>query len=124
MLQDGKTWKQKCEQDTYPFMNDLKQYQESHKGLKNVKGIIAHGSHDTRAYYGVSKCAKTVLTQRKMVRGKGLPVLDEQIETMNPDDNDIYKFIGVEQAIGMKTKFVFKRFKSEEENRVKMLVIL
>ena len=32
-LLDGRTWKQRCEQDNSLFMDDLKQYQGSHKVL-------------------------------------------------------------------------------------------
>ena len=63
-------------------MDDLKQYQESHKVIKDVKEIIVQASHDTGACYGVSKCAEIVFKHRKMVRGEGLPVLDEWMKTM------------------------------------------
>ena len=57
----------------------------------------------------------------KDVRGEGLPVLDEPTETMDPDQNEIYKFSGEEQAHRIKTKVVFECVKSEVEKRVKML---
>ena len=56
------------------------------------------------------------------MRGEGLTVLDERMETMDRDENEIYKFLGLEQADGVKTKIVFERVKSEVEKRVKMLV--
>ena len=49
----------------------------------------------------------------KMVRGEGLPVLEERMKTMDPDENEIYKFLGIEQADGIKTKHVFERVKNE-----------
>ena len=103
-------------------MDDLKQYQESHKFLKDVNEIVVQASHDTGACYGVSKCSEIVFEHGKMVRGEGLPVLDERMETIDPDENEIYKFLGVEQADGIKTRVVFESVKSEVENRVKMLV--
>ena len=39
------------------LVDDLKVYQESHNALKNVNEIILQVSHNTRACYGVSKCA-------------------------------------------------------------------
>ena len=57
-----------------------------------------------------------------MGREGGLLVLDERMETMNPDENEIYKFLGVEQVDGITTKVVFKRVKSRVEKTVKMLV--
>ena len=48
----------------------------------------------------------------KMVRGEGLSVLEERMKTMSPNENKIYKFLGVEQADGIKTKNVFERVKN------------
>ena len=57
----------------------------------------------------------------KMVRGEGLEVLKERMKTMDSDENEIYKFLGIEQADGIKTKKVFERVKGEVNKRVKML---
>ena len=103
------------------FVDDLKVYQESHKALKIVNEIIVQASHDTGACYGVSKCAEIIYQNGKMVRGEGLQVLEERMKTMNPDENEIYKFLGIEQADGIKTKAVYERVKEEVTKRVKML---
>ena len=39
---------------------------------------------------------------------------------MDPEENGIYKFLGIEQADGIKTKAVFERVKGEVNKRVKM----
>ena len=103
------------------FVDDLKVYQESHKALKIVNEIIVQASHDTGACYGVSKCAEIIYQNGKMVRGEGLQVLEERMKTMNPDENEIYKFLGIEQVDGIKTKAVYERVKEEVTKRVKML---
>ena len=56
-----------------------------------------------------------------MVREEGLQVLEERMKTMNPDENKIYKFLGIEQADGLRTKTVFERVKEEVSKRVKMI---
>ena len=56
-----------------------------------------------------------------MVRREELEVLEERIKTMDPDENEIYKFLGIEQADGVKTKKVFERVKGEVNKWVKML---
>ena len=43
------------------------------------------------------------------------------MKTMDPDENEIYKFLGTEQADGIKTKKVFERVKGEANRRFKML---
>ena len=103
------------------FVDDLKVYQESHKAMKIVNEIIVQASHDTGACYGVSKCAEIIYQNGKMVRGEGLQVLEERMKTMNPDENEIYEFLGIEQADGIKTKAVYERVKEEVTKRVKML---
>ena len=40
---------------------------------------------------------------------------------MAPDENEIYKFLWIKQADGIKIKKVFKQVKSEVNKRVKML---
>ena len=87
---------------------------------RNETEIIVQASHDTGACYGVSKCAEIVFERGKVVKGERLPVLNERMETMDPDENEIYKFLGIEQADGIKTKVVFER--REVGKRVKMLV--
>ena len=52
----------------------------------------------------MEKCAEIVFERGKMVRGEGLQVLQERMKTMDPDQNEIYKFLGVEQADGIKAK--------------------
>ena len=83
------------------LIDDLKLYQESHNALKIVNEIIVQASHDTGACYGVSKCGEIIFRNGKMVRGEGLQVLEERMEAMNPDKNEIYKFLGIEQADGI-----------------------
>ena len=104
------------------FVDNLKVYQESHQALKIVNEIIVQASHDTGACYGVSKCAEIIFKNGKMVKGEGLQVLEERMKTMDPDENEIYKFLGIEQADGIRTKAVYERVKEEVAKRMKMIV--
>ena len=103
------------------FVDNLKVYQESHNALKNVNEIIVQASHDTGACYRVLKYAKIIFEHDKMVRGKDLQVLEERMKTMEPDEKELYKFLGIEQADGIQTKMVFERVKEEVLKRVKMI---
>ena len=38
------------------------------------------------------------------MKGEGLQVLNERMKTIEPDENEIYNFLGVEQADGIKKK--------------------
>ena len=90
------------------FVDDLKVYQESHEALEIVNEIIVQASHDTGACYGVSKYAEIIFKNGKMARGEGLQVLEERMKTMDPDENETYKFLGIEQAVGIR---MLKRMK-------------
>ena len=57
-----------------------------------------------------------------MVKGEGLEVLHERMKTIDPEENVTYKFLGIEQADGIKTKEVFERIKTEVENRLELLI--
>ena len=43
------------------------------------------------------------------------------MKAIDPDKNEIYKFLGIKQADGIKTKKVFDRVKDEVNKKVKML---
>ena len=103
------------------FIDVLKVYQESHKILKDVNETIVQASHDTGACYGVAKCAEILFEKGEMVKGEGLQVLQERMKTMDPDQKEIYKFLGVEQADGIETKEVYNRVKEEINRRLQML---
>ena len=104
------------------FVDDLKVYQESHEALEIVNEIIVQASHYTGACYGVSKCAEIISKNGKMARGEGLLVLEERMKTMDPDEKETYKFLGIEQAYGICTKTVFKRVKEEVLKRIKIII--
>ena len=56
-----------------------------------------------------------------MLRGEELEVLEVRMNAMDPEENGIYKFLGIEQADGIKIKAVFEWVKGEVNKRVKML---
>ena len=69
------------------FVNDLKQQQESYKVYIDVNEIIVKARHDNGASYRVSKCAEILFEHEKMVRAEELPVFEERMETMDPNNN-------------------------------------
>ena len=95
------------------FVDDLTVYQETHKTLKDVNEMIVQASNDTGACYGVTKCVEIIFERGKMVKGEGLQELNERMKTIDPDTNEIYKFLGVKQADGIKKKEVYNIVKEE-----------
>mgnify|MGYP001796164435 CR=1 FL=1 len=51
-------------------------------------------------------------------------MLQETMSTLDPDQEEIYKFLGVEQADGIKTKrmTLYERVKEEVTKRLKLLM--
>ena len=76
--------------------------------VKECQREIVLDSHKTRACYGVSKCVKTIFEHGKIVRGESLQVLEQRMKTMDSDENIIYKFLGIEQTDGIRTKQCLK----------------
>ena len=56
-----------------------------------------------------------------MVREESLQMPKEIMETMDPEENEIYKFLGIEQTDGIQTKTVFEKVNEEVLRRVKMI---
>ena len=48
---------------------------------------------NTEACYGVKKCAEIVFRKGNMVKGEGLPVLEEKMKALDPEKNEVYKFL-------------------------------
>ena len=69
----------------------------------------------------MSGCVEIIFKHDKMVREEVLQVLRQRMKTMDPDENEIYKFLGIEQADRIRTKAVFERVKEEVSKRLKMI---
>ena len=102
------------------FIDDLKVYQPNHEKLKAVNETIVKASLDTGARYGVNKCAEIVFERGKMVKA-GLEVLEAKMKTLDPTQNENYKFLGCEQADKIDVQSVYSTVKSEMENRMQLL---
>ena len=103
------------------LVHDLKVYQENHKTLKDINEMIVQTSNDRGACYGVAKCAEVVFQIGKMVKGEGLQILNERMKIIDPDENKIYKFLGVEKVDGIKKKEVYNRVKEEISRRMNII---
>ena len=78
----------------------------------------------TGACYGVRKCAEIVFRKGKVVKGVGLAVLGEKMKALDPEKNDVYKFLGCEQSDDIDVKKVLERVKKEIKKREEHLVKL
>ena len=99
-------------------------YQENHQKLELKNETIVKASMDTGACCGVNKCAEIVFRKGKMVKGEGLPVMEEKMKALDPERSDVYKFLGCEQSNDIDVKKVQERVKKEIKKRTEHLVKL
>ena len=59
-----------------------------------------------------------------MIKGEGLTVLEEKMEALDPNKNEIYMFLGCEQANKIDVKRVMERVKKEIRKRLDHLTSL
>ena len=103
------------------FVDDLKIYQESHQKLEIVNEMIVKASMDTGACYRVKKCTEVVFRRGKMIKREGLTVSEEKMEALDPEKNEIYKFLGCVKADKIDVKRVMERVKKEIQIRLLLI---
>ena len=86
--------------------------------------MIVKASMNTEACFGVKKCAESVFRKGKMIKGEGSAVLEEKMDALDPNKNEIYKFLGCEQADKIDVKRVMERVKKEIRRRLGHLMRL
>ena len=101
---------------------DLKVYQENQQKLEIVNELIVKSSMDTGVCYGAKKCAEVIFKNGKMVKGEGLAVLEERMKPLDPEQNELYKFLGWEQGNKFDVKKVMQRVKKEIAKRLEQLI--
>ena len=80
--------------------------------------MTVKASTDTGACYVVKKCAEIVFRKGKIIKGEGLAVLEEKMDALDPNKNEIYKFLGCKQADKIDVKRVMERVKKEIRRRL------
>ena len=106
------------------FIDDLKVYQENRQKLEIANDTIVKARMDTGACYGVKKCAEIVFRKGNIVKGEGLSVLEEKMKALDPEKNEVYKFLGCEQSDHIDAKKVLERVNKEIKKRTEHLVKL
>jgi hypothetical protein len=91
------------------FIDDLKLVQGSEADLKRANGMVKTISNDMGMKFGVSKCAEIVYHRGKMVKGEGLQVKEGAIKSLDPEQNEFYTFLGIEEGDGQEDKRVKER---------------
>ena len=100
------------------FIYDLNIYQDSHQKSEVVNEMFVKASMDTGACYGLKKCADILFRKGNIIKEEEWAVLEEKLDTLDSNKNEIYKFLGCEQAYKTDVKQVQKRVKKEMKNQL------
>ena len=71
------------------FRDDFKLYQGRHQKLEIANEMIVKASMDNGACYDIKNCVEVVFKDGKMVKGKGLRVLEERMKAPYSDEKEV-----------------------------------
>ena len=88
------------------FMDDLKLYSRSEKGLDSLVQTVRVFSEDIGMEFGMEKCAMSVMEKGKIVKSVGIEVPDGKV-IKSLQEGESYKYLGILEA----DKFLEERMK-------------
>ena len=117
-IQWNKETKKELKEHTAYLLKTLsKNLSKSHRKREVLNEMIVKASMDTGAFYRVKKCPEIGFR-------KGLTVLKEKMDGLEPNKNEIYKFLGCDRADKIDVKRVMERVKKEIRKRLDHLMRL
>ena len=103
------------------FMDDLKLYAKSERGLDSLVQTVHVFSSDIGMEFGVKKCAMLVMRRGRLVRSEGI-VLPDENEIRVIGENDSYKYLGVLEADQIKREEMKETLTMEYKRRVRKVL--
>ena len=79
------------------FMDDLKLYSRSEKGLDSLVQTVRVFSKDIGIEFGIEKCAMLVMETGKIVKLVGIELADDKV-MKSLQECESYKYLGILQA--------------------------
>ena len=79
------------------FMDDLKLYSRSEKGLDSLVQTVRVFSEDIGIEFGIEKCATLVTENRKIVKSVGIELPNGKV-IKSLQEGEIYKYLGIFEA--------------------------
>ena len=80
------------------FMDDLKLYSRSEKGLNSLVQTVPIFSEDIGMEFGIEKCAILVIKKGKVVNSVGIELPDDQV-VKSLQEGESYKYLGILEAV-------------------------
>ena len=79
------------------FLDDLKLYSRSEKGLDSLVQTVRVFSEDIGMEFGIEKCATLVMEKRKIVKSVGIELPDGKV-IKSVQEGESYKYLGILEA--------------------------
>ena len=89
------------------FMDDLKLYSRSEKGLDSLVQAVHVFSENVGMEFGIEKCAMLVMEKGKIVKTVGIEFPDGKVIKSSQEGENYYKYLGILEA----DKFLEERMK-------------
>ena len=102
-------------------MDDLKTYAKSDSQQTGLLNIVKTFSNDIKMEFGLDKCAKATFKRGKLTETSDLQLdIDTCIKEL--DQEDTYKYLGVDEGDGIQHAKMKERVRKEYYGRVRMVL--
>ena len=103
------------------YMDDLKLFSSSDEKLQNQLETVKEFSDDIGMKFGLDKCAKVTFKKGKYIHGENMDIdVDTSIRQLDPGET--YKYLGMEESIGIQHKTIKEKVKREYIRRVRAVL--
>ncbi|XP_044760879.1 uncharacterized protein LOC123318334 [Coccinella septempunctata] len=104
------------------YMDDLKLYAANADQLRRMLEIVSSFSDSINMKLGVEKCATLEVKRGKIQEPKQETTLMNQIKIPSLNKDDTYKYLGIHQALDIKTAEMKELFKQKLYKRISLLL--
>ena len=84
------------------YMDDLKLFEKTKKGMKSLRNTVRLFSEDIGMQFGVDKCAITALKRGKHYSSKNDIIFENQDTIRSLDEKNCYKYLGILEVDNIK----------------------
>ncbi|KAL0867793.1 hypothetical protein ABMA27_008500 [Loxostege sticticalis] len=100
------------------YMDDIKLFTNSEKNLQQLIDITSYFSKDINMKFGLDKCRKLHIKRGKIVHSN---IETEEIRIPTMDEDELYKYLGVQQSKGINHINIKKQLTGEYFKRLNLI---
>ena len=103
------------------YMDDLKLFAKDDNQLDQELGVVKTFSDDIEMEFGLDKCSKVTIKRGKLVSGSNSK-LNNDTEIRNLDQDEVYKYLGVDQSDGIQHNIMKDKIRKEYYRRIRLIL--